>query len=280
MGEIVDALNKARKDLRTEPISRTQPESSALPPPRPANPRLVISREQNGTTNAREVLLNPASPASEAYRKLALKIRAEMRRRNIRSLAVTGPLREEGKTTTACNLALALASISGEQRVALVCLDLRRPNVARSLGVSPQLGIEKALRREIAVLECCHPTDIGGLDLYMSSHPCEDSQALLATSVFSSVLKQLEAQYDFVIIDTPPVLLVPDTVMIAEQAGGWIAVVRHGKTRLKSLTAACGVLPTERRLGIVLNEARLSKNSGHYGYYYLDEHEGENQDRV
>jgi len=280
MGEIVDALKKAQKKFRADPpppaeLVREEPQSSTKP-----SQQVMISREQNETKNAREVLLNPSSPASEAYRKLALKVRAEMRRRGIRSLAITGPLREEGKTTTACNLAIALASISGEQRVALLCLDLRRPNVARSLGVSPQVGIEKALRRELPALDCCHPTDVPGLDLYISSHACEDSQSLLATSIFSTFLRQLEAQYDFVIIDTPPVLLVPDTVMIAEQAGGWIAVVRHGKTRLKSLKSACDVLPTESRLGIVLNEAKLSKNSGHYGYYHLDEGEGESNDRV
>jgi len=274
MGEIVDALKKAQQD----PPKESAPDQTTLTRQRPAPVvahSVTISRKVDENQNAREVLLNPGSAASEAYRKLALKVRAEMRRRGVRSLAVTGPLREEGKTTTSCNLALALASMAGDQRIALVCLDLRRPNVARSLGVTAQTSLDEVLRGEASVQDCRHRTEIEGLDLYLSSHPSEDSHSILSGPAFPALLTSLEAQYDFVVVDTPPVLLVPDTVIIAEHTGGWLAVVRRGKTRMKRVAAAFDALPQKTCLGIVLNEAQSVRDKSDYGYYYLERSEAE-----
>jgi capsular exopolysaccharide synthesis family protein len=278
MGEILDALKKAERDAPKQPDREGLPLAAPPAPHRESASTsgypVRISREEDKFSSAREVLLNPFSEAAEAYRKLALKTRAEMNRRQIRSLAITGPLREEGKTTTVCNLALALASMAGDKRVALVCLDLRRPNVATQLGVHPEVGIEDVIRGIEPLDRACAHTEISGLDLYLPLCPVEEPHGLLASPAFQQIISTLESRYDLILVDTPPVLLVPDAVIIAETLGGWAIVIRHGRTRVRSLEEAMASLPKEKFLGAILNEKPSSRSNllyGGYGYTPYDE---------
>ncbi len=280
MGEILDALRRAKK----EPGQQV-PQTNHSPPSLPQRdlpsddlqatvPATAVARGIVEGISGREILLNPSSPASESYRKLALKIRGELATRGARSLAITGPLRSEGKTTTACNLALALASMSGVRRIALICLDLRRPAVASNFGVKATVGIDEVLADPARSLSSARlTTDIDNLDLYVPTKAQEDSHTLLAQGRFKQVLTELEQGYDIVILDTPPILLVPDAVIITEQAGAWTVVVRHGKTRTASLEDSLRELPAGKFLGTILNEGSLPRKKQDYGYYLYPEGE-------
>jgi capsular exopolysaccharide synthesis family protein len=272
MGEILDALRKAEKDP-----SRQNPQRVSAATARAQAPFDSDEGEATETGVARgivqgiagrEILLNPSSPSSESYRKLALKIRGDLESRKTNSLVITGPLRSEGKTTTACNLALALASMSGGKRTALVCLDLRRPSIATNFGVTPKVGINEVLADPAQSLNSARiKTDIEGLDLYVPMKAQEDSHTLLGQSRFKDVLRELEQRYDIVILDTPPILLVPDAVIIAEQAGAWTIVVRNGRTRTTSLEDSMRELPSKKFIGAILNEGPLPRKKQDYGYY-------------
>ncbi|MBW2714405.1 MAG: CpsD/CapB family tyrosine-protein kinase [Deltaproteobacteria bacterium] len=276
MGEILDALRKAEKDP-----TQKSPGPTALPQRSYAedDSEATATRLARGIVPGvagREILLNPSSPTSESYRKLALKIRSELDTRGARSLAITGPLRSEGKTTTACNLALALASMSGERRIALVCLDLRRPSVASNFGVTPTIGIDQVLLDPNQTLSSARlTTDVDGLDVYVPLKAHEESHSILGQERFKQVLGELEQRYDIVILDTPPILLVPDAVIISEQAGAWTIVVRQGKTRTASLEDALRELPAEKFLGAILNEGSLPGKKQDYGYYMMSEEDEE-----
>ncbi len=272
MGEILDALRRAEKEPG-RPVPETSPQPTAAPQSNlPADDSqekaTAVARGIVEGISGREVLLHPSSPASESYRKLALKVRGELETCEARSLAVTGPLRSEGKTTTACNLALALASMSGVRRIALVCLDLRRPAVANNFGVKAVVGIDEVLADPTQPLSSARlRTDIENLDVYVPTKAQEDSHTLLGQGRFKQVLTELEQAYDIVILDTPPILLVPDAVIIAEQAGAWTVVVRHGKTRTGSLEDSLRELPVQKFIGTILNEGPLPRKKQDYGYY-------------
>lgn len=272
MGEILDALRKAEKDpSRQRPQRAPAPAAPGHPPFASDESDAIEASLARGIVDgiaAREILLNPSSPTSESYRKLALKIRGGLESRKTNSLAITGPLRSEGKTTTACNLALALASMSGGKRIALVGLDLRRPSIATNFGITPKVGIEEVLADSARPLNSARiKTDIEGLDLYLPMKAQEDSHTLLGQGRFKEVLGELEQLYDLVLVDTPPILLVPDAVIIAEQAGAWTVVVRHGKTRTISLEDSMRELPSSKFIGAILNEGPLPRKKQDYGYY-------------
>ncbi len=279
MGEILDALRKAEQDQ--ERTRTTSPEVSIAdrsPTPAPTRSKTTVQVSADSTGSgplARELVIHPTSPLSEASRKLALKVRAEMGRRAARSIAVTGPLRAEGKTTCACNMALAMASLAGDRRIALIDLDLRRPNIAQSLGIAAPTGIESVIAGRSSLEEACCSTNILSLDLYLSMQVREDSHGLLVSSSFQNIVRSLETKYDIVIFDTPPVLLVPDAVIISELAACWVMVARFGKTRQKNFESAFRLLPSDRCLGTILNDGPRALNQQQYEYYDQDSDQAE-----
>ncbi len=282
MGEILDALQKAeRESPKQKPLPQASnpelPDDPRDPLPKQDVPRVQISRSENDDTRfAREVLLNPSSMAAEAYRKFALKVRAELGDRTGKhSIVITAPLRGNGKTTTACNLALALGMLSRDKRIALVDLDLRRPNVGSSMGVTPTVGLETVLARECALIDACIPTDLENLDLYLPAKPQENPLPLIAGSGLDSLGREAASLYDIIIIDTPPVLIVPDAVMITENAASCLMVVRYGETKKKSFIDALAALPGHRLIGTFMNGCPMPPHRRKYGYYYEDLEEKE-----
>jgi hypothetical protein len=177
LGEISDALRRARDERKERQKARRRvgypaPDLSwgwclpALPSDQtgPASRQNTdISRwawaARRGEWRARAVALDGGSAATECFRHLALKVRAELERRSLRSVAVTGPLRSEGKTTIACNLALALASISRGREVALVDLDL--PSLRRPRLPDPRLGGMRGASGKRALSEVCIHIEAG-----------------------------------------------------------------------------------------------------------------------
>lgn len=286
MGEIADALRRARLRRRTDEPERelevdSAPDEAAveavasrareqladegLPPQR-------ISREADATWPARVVLIDGRGVAGECYRHFALKVRHAMERRSARSVLVAGPLRGEGKTTTACNLALALASIGAPRGVALVDLDLRRPRVATSLGLEPRVGVEEVLAGDGPLSAARIRTDLEGFDVYAVRRSVRDAERLLSGPALVKMLQRLEAHYEIVVIDTAPLLLVGDAVLVARRAAAHVLVARAGMTQMRSLRDALGTLPPGRLIGTFLNQGTPPPYRRQYGYY-LDREE-------
>ena len=289
MGEISDALRRARnlrsgeagqrekkgRILTPDDLSRRVERLSGAPqePPDPEDPpiaearELSLGRKREGEWRARAVAVDGGSPTTESFRHLALRVRAELERRSLRSVAITGPLRNEGKTTVACNMALALASVSRGREVALVDLDLRRPSVAADLGISVEVGVEEVLLGERALSEACVSIEKPAVDVYPAARPHDSAHELLVQPGFASLVRELERSYATVILDTPPVLLVPDTSLILAHVSAYIAVVRSGATRERTLKNMIALLDREHFLGTVLNEGPLPTHRKQYGYY-------------
>ena len=165
---------------------------------------------------------DPTSPASEAYRTLATNIRFIGSKQRLQVLMLTSSLPEEGKTSTAANLAVVLAQ-SG-LRTILVDADLRRPRADRVLGVPRGSGLREALEGWTDLVDVIQMSDVSGLAVLRSGDPPSDPAALLSSPAAQKVLADLRKAADIVIVDAPPVLPVADSSVLAPHVDGVLFV--------------------------------------------------------
>ncbi len=285
MGEISEALRRARQDREAvahEPSAREVTELGG--PARRASPvqapPVPIDRTQSEGWPARAVLAKGQRGVAEGFRQLAVRVEQELAGRNQKALLVCSGQRQEGKTLTSCNLALALASLSAGRRIALVDLDLRKPSVARALGIEAGVGVERVLRDDLPIAGAKIATDLESLDVYAADRPDRDAHTLLSTAAFTRMIRDLEESYSTIIFDTPPILLVPDVALIAPRIGACLLVARAGSTRRKAIHDALRPLPPEALIGVFLNDARA--RGGRLRYYadYYGEEDDEARDRL
>jgi len=245
---------------------------------RQAGVPIRISKARDGDWASRAVWVARSSPYAEAFRYLALRLGTELESRGTSSLLVTSALPQEGKTLTACNLALAFASLATTERVALVDLDLRVPRIGNAFGLRPRVGIVEVLTREVPLEAAAVVTD-AKLDIYPVAAPRHATHELLSQPELADVIKQLEARYRWVVCDTGPALLVPDVQIIAPHVGACMAVVRSGRTPRSALEELGKRLPLDRMLGFFLNDARPPRHTRRYyrSAYYTSDTEPEEE---
>jgi capsular exopolysaccharide synthesis family protein len=273
MGEISDALRRSRENAAAKPDAQPPVRETYAPASRPEParkvdaPRVEISELEGESWPARVIVTDGQGASAEAARHIALRLRRELGRHHARSLAVVSSERAEGKTTVACNLALALASLSRGRVVALVDLDLRDPSVAEALGIAQSRGIDDVLRGSCRLDEVRIEIERPGLDVYPARLPEANAHELLVGPAFAALVSELERRYEITVFDTPPMLLVPDGSVIIEQVGAAVAVSRAGRTRRKAFEKMLDLLPPAKLIGTVLNEGVLPGSDRQYGYY-------------
>lgn len=210
----------------------------------------------------------PRSPISEAYRVLRTNIQFGSVDKPLSSLLVTSGNPTEGKSTTAANLAVVMAQ-SGK-RVVLVDSDLRRPVQHKYFGLSNNRGLTTALLDgHVPVEDHLQATEIENLRV-MSSGPLAPNPAeLLGSQRMAQVLDELKQHADILILDSPPIMVVTDPVLLARQVDGTLLVADAGNTRRAVLARALDALRSANvhLLGVALNRIRPSR-SGYYSYAY------------
>jgi Mrp family chromosome partitioning ATPase len=278
MGEIADALRRARelgttgmgrgeaprseRSVDTEPVrpaDRPRPPAAADAPRRPASREAGIPRHRlDQLARAHPTLQISDGPALQACRQLAVRLRGELALRGARTVAVVSAVRGEGKTMVACNLAVALASLSQGGRVALLDLDLRSPSVGRVLGVSPAVGVEAYLSRGVPLEDVGVACETPPLDVYAAARPQDDAHELLVTPRFPELVSELRDRYSLVVVDTPPTLVVPDVSIVLSHLDACVPVARCGVTRVNSFRHLIDTLPDRKIVGEVLNEGQVA----------------------
>jgi capsular exopolysaccharide synthesis family protein len=153
-----------------------------------------------------------------------------------RVIVITSALASEGKTTTACNLAIALAQSS--LRVCLVEADMRRPNASTLMGIDGSIGLSNVVAGQIDLADALMPWHRGLLTILPAGTTPPAPTRLLGSKTMAAVIATLRADFDFVIIDAPPILPVSDAAVLARAADGAVLVARYGKTRREQLTSA------------------------------------------
>jgi protein-tyrosine kinase len=269
-------------------VSRSQPENGqvkidgapeiAVPPlqwrrPAPAPlPREVRVLELDQTrVHPRLVLLtDPHAPECEQFRTLRTELfhAAETRRTQI--VTVTSAVADEGKTSTLLNLALSIAQ-SKERRILVIEGDLRRPSFSSYLAIQPGMGLNDVLSGErdlFSSIFCIQMS--GGLELYVLSvtEEAKNPTEMLSSERLGEMLAQLREYFDFILLDSPPVIPFADSRLLANHSDAVLLVIRAGVAPYETVEKAIEALSRGRILGIVLNGAEHIRESGYYDYYY------------
>lgn len=209
-------------------------------------------------------LTDPRSPVSEAYRTLRTNLSFYSVDDPIRSLVVTSPSPDEGKSTTAANLAVTLAQ-SG-RRTLLVDCDLRRPSLHELMGKPEAPGLTNVLLGETEEIPI-QATDVENLYLLTSGPPPPNPADMLGSRRLDSILQRLSDEFDMVLFDAPPVIAVTDAAVLGAKVDGILLVLQAGKTRRDHAERAKELLEKAkvRIVGATLTNA--PKDSAVGGYY-------------
>lgn len=209
-------------------------------------------------------MTDPRSPASEAYRTLRTNLSFYSLDEPLRTLVVTSPAPEEGKSTTVANLAVTIAQ-SGRRTILVDC-DLRRPSLHEIFDVSNDTGLTTMVLDENAAIRL-HDTGVDNLSLLTSGPKPPNPADLLGSRHVDRVLTLLTEQADMVLIDAPPVVGVTDAAVLGAKVDGVLLVVSAGKTRRDHAARAKETLEKARVriVGVALTNA--PKDNTLHNYY-------------
>jgi capsular exopolysaccharide synthesis family protein len=186
--------------------------------------------------------------------------------RPVQLLALTSPGPGEGKSTTAANLAVALAL--GGHKTLLIDADLRRPLLHRAFGLVHEPGLTDVLVGRAAAREAIRPDVIERLDVLPAGSSPPNPSELLGSDAMHALIAEVRQTYDYIVVDTPPVLPVTDATVISTVADATILAIRSGETEETSATRALDQLKrvNARVAGVVLNGVDTRRDR-HYAYY-------------
>lgn len=207
--------------------------------------------------------LEKGSTAAEQYKILREQVRKLCSKPELRSLAVTSPIKGDGKTTVAVNLAAAIA-LDYEEQVLLIDADLRNPSIHSYFGVKPTPGLADYLTSNSTdIMSYVQDTSLRGLRILPAGKSSNVSSELLATERMKSLVKEIPSKLPghLIIMDTSAILSTPDPLVLARQVAGIIVVIRAGKTPRDYLLKAVKSLGSDKLMGVILNGAELGRAS-------------------
>jgi capsular exopolysaccharide synthesis family protein len=269
-----DATHSAKNDkslpLPAEPLAAT-----AVEAPRPAELSLNDQRldvfDQFRTLqlvappeNRLVCLADSETLAAEKFRFLGIALQHLRRERPLKRVLITSAIPQEGKSMVSANLACTLARRT-QQRTLLIEGDMRRPSLSQMFGLGRIPGICECLQGERnLVMSVYHFKDPGFWFLPAGSAP-KNPLELLQSGRLSALMDQLTELFDWIIIDSPPVLPLADTSVWMRVADGILLVARQGITERRQLQRGLEALETKKVIGALLNG---SKGSARSDYYY------------
>jgi succinoglycan biosynthesis transport protein ExoP len=224
-----------------------------------------ISNQESPSVRGRKVLLEPTSDVSEAYRTIRTAVYFAARDEKTKKLLVTSPAPGDGKTTSASNLAIAMAQAG--QRVLLVDADFRRPTMHKIFDIVPEIGLSSVMSGLAPLEKAIYRTEVENLHLLPCGPIPRNPSELLNGQAFADLLEGLERKYDHIVIDSPPVAPVTDARILGALCDETILVLRAEKsTRRLSEHARTSLLSVGANLlGVIVND--VPRNRKGYRYY-------------
>ncbi|KRF21596.1 CpsD/CapB family tyrosine-protein kinase [Paenibacillus sp. Soil787] len=212
-------------------------------------------------------MINPKSPISEGYRTLRTNIQFSSVDKHYQTLMITSSEPMEGKSTTINNLAVVYAQMN--KKVLLIDADLRKPTAHHTFQVSNRHGLTDLITNQCSLEMAIKETDIPNLYILTAGSIPPNPSEILASQKMSGQLDELKELFDFILIDTPPVLAVSDAQIIATKCDGVILVVDAGKVKRELVQKAKSSLEFVKAhiLGVVLNKISQKEIANSYSYY-------------
>jgi len=218
-------------------------------------------------------LREPVSSVAEAYRNIRANLFYATPENDTKTLSFTSSRPQEGKSTTTCNLALSIAQTG--KRVLLIDGDLHRPSVDKLLGLKPSGGLGDALAgranwKDLLQKVVYEGRTVDNLDVICSGQAAPNPSELLGSDGMKKILDDVKKNYDWVLVDTPPILFVSDAGILSTMCDGVVVVVRSGNSTRSLLTRTTEQLRNlnARILGTVLNNVVISRMGRYYSSYY------------
>jgi exopolysaccharide transport family protein len=231
--------------------------------------------------------VRPQSQMAESYRALRTSLLLSNLGAPPKVIMVTSARPQEGKTTTSINTAIVLAQKG--VRVLLIDADLRRPSVHKTLGMGPRSGLSNVLTGSATAQQAITTSPVlPNLFILPAGTPPPNPAELLASSNMRDLIAELRAEFDHIVIDTPPTLSVTDAVVLSPRADATILVIRSGQTTKQALRRARDILTQVNAhvAGVLLNAVDLTspdyyyyyEYQGKYGQYYQEDSPGAGDD--
>ena len=218
---------------------------------------------------------DPKNPGAEAYRVIRTGIQFAQAGKELQTIALTSCTPNEGKSTTIANLAVVLTQAG--KSVLLIDCDMRNPTVHKNFNLSNKIGLSSCISMGTALADAVQATAIEGLDALTAGVIPPNPSELLGSERMQNLLQRAKEEYDYVLIDTPPVLPVTDSLVLGSMVDGLILVIDSGAIKVEMARDVKNQLVNAGAniLGVVLNKVRSEHHGYGYGYYYYYGHEGE-----
>lgn len=216
---------------------------------------------------------NPKSPISEAYRNIRTNIQFANLDKNLKTILVTSSTQGEGKTTTISNIAVSLADLG--KKVILIDCDLRKPRIHKNFNLTNSKGITDLLLENEEYKSYVHKLSIENLEILTAGQIPPNPAEMLSSNKLKKLIEEIKNDYDYVLIDTPPIIVVTDAAILSTFTDGVIIVCASGQVEIDLAKRAKENLEKVNAniLGVVLNKLPLNNNKSYsyYSYYYGEE---------
>ena len=218
---------------------------------------------------------DPKNPAAEAYRVIRTSVQFAQAGKELKTIALTSCTPNEGKSTTIANLAVVLTQAG--KSVLLIDCDMRNPTVHKNFNLSNKLGLSSCISMDTALSDAVQKTSIEGLYALTAGVIPPNPSELLGSERMQNVLQRAKEEYDYVLIDTPPVMPVTDALIVSRFVDGMILVIASAEVKVEMAREVKNQLVNAGAniLGVVLNKVRSEHHGYGYGYYYYYGHDGE-----
>lgn len=219
MGRITSALQKVANDR----IQRIQKKPEI---------QYVVKKLENTKVEEHIVSFHdPASPVGEQYKILRTNIQSLKYTKNYKTFVITSTIHGEGKTATSVNLAIAMAHDLNNKSILLIDADMRKGRVAKYLGLQQGPGLSEILKGEVEPDSAFVSPNIDNLTIVTSGKIPRNPSELLGSRKMDNLLESFKARFDYIFIDTPPVMNVTDACILGAMSDGIMLVIQAGRTQ-------------------------------------------------
>ena len=272
MSRIFDALRKSEKQLPEDVPVSPDIFIETMEKTQGGLGQVRVERARPRPENHLVVHSDPHSLGAERFRLLRARLVQCQGAKKFKTLLITSPLMQEGKSLVAANLATALASQEG-CTVLLLEGDLRRPTVRSTLGLKPAPGLSESLQEGFAPLSAVRRIEPLGFFLMCAGRTPDNPVELLQSQRFADLIRSLVPHFDWILVDSPPVSPLADTLVLKTQLDASLLVVRAGATPREAVEAAVKLIGFDHIIALVLNRADGLDNS-YYQYYHYASRNG------